>query len=80
MVLRKIIQNVPVNVPVNVPERLAEAMVELISSNPGINRVGLARVMGVNVKTVGRHIAGLGDKVQYRGSPKTGGYYVVEGN
>ena len=80
VVLRKMVQDVPVNVPVNVPERLAEAMIELISANPGINRIGLARILGVNVKTVGRHIAGLAGKVEYRGSPKTGGYYVVEGN
>ena len=76
MVLHKVMHNVPVNVP----ERLAEAIIELVSANPGIKRVGLARALGVNVKTIGRHVAGLGNKVQYRGSPKKGGYYVVEEN
>lgn len=80
VVLHKVIKDVPVNVPVNVPERLAEAMIELISANPGINRIRLARILGVNVKTVGRNIAGLSGKVEYRGSPKTGGYYVVGSN
>ena len=55
-------------------------MIELTSENPGINRIRLARILGVNVKTVGRNIAGLFDKVEYRGSPKTGGYYVVDSN
>ena len=80
VVLHKVIKDVPVNVPVNVPERLAEAMIELISANPGINRIRLARILGVNVKTVGRNITGLAGKVEYRGSPKTGGYYVVDSN
>ncbi len=64
---------VPLNVPLNVP--LTDKLVALVKTHPGINRKNLARELGVADKTVDRAISSLKEKIERRGSKKTGGYY-----
>ena len=64
---------VPLNVPLNVP--LTDKLVALVKNHPGINRKNLARELGVADKTVDRAISSLKEKIERRGSKKTGGYY-----
>ena len=72
--------SVPVNVPVNVPVRasLAEQIYALVKEHPGLNRISIAEMIGVDVRTVGRQVSVLRGRIEFRGSPKTGGYYVVK--
>lgn len=84
--------NAPVSVPVSVPVNdsvndsvnvlvkvsLAEQIYALIQERPGLNRVLIAEMIGVDVRTVGRKVSALRGRIEFRGAPKTGGYYVVE--
>lgn len=72
--------NVPINVPVNISGRGArrEAVFRLISDHPGIDRREMAKILNVDVKTIGRQVSLLRGKVEFRGAPKTGGYFVKE--
>ena len=72
--------SVPVNVPVNVPVRasLAEQIYALVKEHPGLNRISIAEMIGVDVRTVGRQVSALRGRIEFRGAPKTGGYYVVK--
>ena len=71
--------NVPVNVPIDVPinETTTGKVLSAIKQSPGINRTQLAKLLKVDVKTIGRAIAALSDSVEHRGSKKTGGYYLI---
>ena len=71
--------NVPINVPVNVPVKasLAEQIYALVKEHPGLNRVSIAEMMRVDVRTVGRQVSALRGRIEFRGAPKTGGYYAV---
>ena len=68
------LKDVPINVPINVP--IKDRVFIAISGHPGLNRVQLAEMLSVNVKSVGRALEDLGDKVEHRGSKKSGGYFV----
>jgi len=70
--------DVPVNVPVNVPVKLSTVTLveQMIRQNPGINRKRLSAMCGLSEKTIGRQVKLLSDKVEFRGAPKTGGYFV----
>ena len=75
--------DVPVNIPLNdenvlVNDSLCEKIVELVAVNPGINRVELARRLSVTVRTIGRLVTELQGKIEFRGAPKNGGYYIME--
>ena len=72
--------SVPVNVPVNVSVKtsLAEQIYILVNEHPGLNRVSLAEMIGVDVRTVGRQVSALRGRIESRGAPKTGGYYVMK--
>ena len=72
--------NVPVNVPINVPVKasLAEQIYALVKEHPGLNRISIAEMIGVDVRTVGRQVSALRGRIEFRGAPKTGGYYVVK--
>lgn len=72
--------NVPVIVPVNVPVKstMQEQVFEAVVANPGINRVAIAKRLDVNVRTVGRLVSLLKGRIEFRGAPKTGGYYCIE--
>jgi len=78
--------SVPVNVPVNVPVTVlvgqgssltAQRVEQTIRENPGVNRKRLAVLFGVSEKTVGRLVNRLRGRIEFRGAPKTGGYYAV---
>ncbi len=70
--------NVSLNVPLNVP--LNERVIGLVHENPGIQRKELAVFLDVTEKTVGRYLSDLisGNKIERRGSKKTGGYWIAE--
>ena len=72
--------SVPVNVPVNVSVKtsLAEQIYALVKEHPGLNRISIAEMIGVDVRTVGRQVSVLRGRIEFRGAPKTGGYYVVK--
>ena len=74
-IYRKAHNNVPVNVPVK--NEVREKILSAVASSPGINRVALAKLIGVDVKTVGRHLLALRGSVEFRGAPKNGGYFIV---
>ena len=69
----------PVNGLVNVPVKasLAEQIYALVKERPGMNRVSIAEMMRVDVRTVGRQVSALRGRIEFRGAPKTGGYYAV---
>ncbi len=69
--------NVPVNVPTNVSEKASEQMLQLVRKNPGINRIALAKLMGVSIKTIGRYAVQLKGHIKFEGALKTGGYFEV---
>lgn len=72
--------NVPVNVSVNVPVKvsLTEQIYALIKDNPGLNRISIAERLGVEVRTVARHLSLLRGRIEFRGAPKTGGYWHID--
>ena len=72
--------SVPVNVPVNVSVKtsLAEQIYALVKEHPGLNRISIADMIGVDVRTVGRQVSALRGRIEFRGAPKTGGYYVMK--
>ena len=67
-------KDVPINVPINVP--IKDRVFIAVSGHPGLNRVRLAEMLSVDVKSIGRALADLGDRVEHRGSKKSGGYFV----
>ena len=50
---------------------------KVIKANPGLQRKGIALIVGKSVPTIDRHIAILVKKslVEHRDADKTGGYY-----
>jgi len=70
------IADVGVNVGVNVGVKIFE----YIRLHPGCRANVIAEIVGTTVRTVERHIRQLREqgKIEFRGAPKTGGYYVCE--
>ena len=66
----------------NPDDAINDAINEAIKLSPGIKRAKLIRIVGKSKATVERCLSSLKEqgKIEYRGSNKTGGYYVVEGN
>ena len=79
-IYRNVKVGVPVNVPVNVPVKvsLTEQIYALIKDNPGLNRILIAERLGVEVRTVARHLSLLRGRIEFRGAPKTGGYWDID--
>ena len=50
----------------------------IVRSNPGIKRKDISNISGKSLPTIDRHIDVLTEDglIEYRGSRKTGGYYV----
>ena len=74
--------NVPHDVPHDVPHENSiqsrqERIIELVKMNPGITRELMAKLLGVNTKTVGRELAKMKDKVVYKGSGNHGHWEVI---
>lgn len=71
------------NVPHDVPHEKGEKsrqehIIELVRMNPGITRELMAKLLGVNAKTIGRELAKMKDKITYRGSGNHGHWEVIE--
>ena len=67
--------NGPVKGPVNGPERLFV----IIKLNPGLRKTALAELSGLSAMTVKRYVETvLAKRIEFRGAPKTGGYYCKE--
>lgn len=67
--------NGPVKGPVNGPERLFV----IIKLNPGLRKTALAELSGLSARTVKRYVETvLAKRIEFRGAPKTGGYYCKE--
>ena len=61
--------------PVNGPERLFV----IIKQNPGLRKTALAELSGLSARTVKRYVETvLAKRIEFRGAPKTGGYYCKE--
>ena len=56
-------------------------MREFIRRTPGLQTPQISKAIGVTVKTLENWLKGLRakNKIQFRGSPKTGGYRAIEG-
>ncbi len=67
------ISDVGVNVGVNVGVKI----LEYIRRHPGCQTNAVAEAVGTTTRTVERHIRQLREqeKIEFRGAPKTGGYY-----
>ena len=63
----------PVIDPVNDGVR---SVLDVIANHPGIRRNAIAKLLGVSDATGKRRIKLFGHKVEFRGAPKNGGYYV----
>ena len=65
----------PVNDPVN---DVLKDILELIKSNPGIKKTAIITHVGRSRATLTRYLKQLMDKnlIEYKGSYKTGGYYL----
>ena len=71
----------PVNCPVKGEDDIATQLIAIIRANPGINKMALSKISGVNIRTVKRWIEErLRGKIEFRGAPKNGGYYLTSSN
>ena len=71
--------NGPVNGPVNGLVNQSRSLLNFIRKNPGLRKNQIACMTGMTERTVKRYIAEcLNGSVEFRGAPKTGGYYVIE--
>ena len=69
----------PVNDPVNDPIKgVLKDVLEIIKSNPGIQKPAIAAHIGKSEATAKRYLKQLLEQnlIEYRGSNKTGGYYL----
>ena len=83
--------NDPVNDPVKIENNLkktgsdpvndpVKSVFLAICENPGINAPSMAALIGKSLPTVKRAVSKLKElqKIEFRGTPKTGGYYSIE--
>lgn len=70
-------QDEPMDDPLNDP--IKQTVLNLVQTTPGLNREQIAVRLGKSVATAKRALAALvtANKVEHRGSKKTGGYYIV---
>ena len=65
-----------VNGPVKGPVTGADRLLGIIRQNPGLRKAALADLSGLSMRTVKRYVETVLVKhVEFRGAPKTGGYY-----
>ena len=67
-------------VGVNVGVSVGVKILDYIRSHPGCRANVIAEAFGTTTRTVERHIRLLREqgKIEFRGAPKTGGYFVCE--
>lgn len=58
------------------PSDREQLILEFIKSNPGCSAVIISESLSIPLRSVQRAIASISDKVEHRGSSKTGGYYL----
>ena len=60
------------------PEKMDDATFDVVASNPGIKREGVFLQLRTSIRSVERSLnrLKLANKIEYRGSRKTGGWYV----
>ncbi len=76
-------ENVPHNVLHDVPhdgsvKSRQERIIELVRINPGMTRELMAKLLGLNPKTIGRELAKMKDRVVYRGSGNHGHWELLD--
>ena len=70
--------NVPVNVPANVPvSNEVSKFIGFVRAKPGRRTEFYAKEMGKTRRTIKRYVV-LAKCIEFRGAPKTGGYYCKE--
>lgn len=66
----------PIKDPINPEQDTLEARVfTYIQAHPGKKRTDISGALGVSISTVKRALEMLANRIEYRGSKKTGGYY-----
>ena len=65
----------PINGPINGP--IKDRVVKYIQQHPGCKQHEMVKELGFTQRTLKRMLAELFDKIEYRGSKKTGGYYAL---
>ena len=55
-----------------------QSIVDFVENNPGSSAVVISRELNIPLRTVQRELASLSDKIEHKGSSKTGGYYLRE--
>lgn len=56
------------------------ALLEAIKANPGKRVLELANLIGLSQRTIERYLKNnLSVQVEFRGAPKNGGYYCIDG-
>ncbi len=80
VILRKALTDGGVNGGVNGGVSSPEDLVQLISTQPGLNTSELVRLSEKSQRTVERWLQQLKaeQKIEFRGAPKTGGYYAMK--
>ena len=69
----------PVSGPVNGPVNQIQSLLDFIRDNPGLRKKTIASKIGMSERSVKRYIEEyLNGIVEFRGAPKTGGYYVAK--
>ena len=59
-------------------DTLNDRIISLVRQSPGVCRPDLISALGVSESTIARCMRNLRDTIEFRGAPKTGGYYVKE--
>ena len=53
-----------------------QAIIDFVEAKPGSSAVIISRELGIPLRTVQRELASLSDRIEHKGSSKTGGYYL----
>ena len=55
----------------------SERIFAILKNCPGVRRPELQKLTGWSARTVARAISELSGRIEFRGAPKTGGYYIL---
>ena len=53
-----------------------EEILKYIHKHQGANRTEISNALNIPIRTVSRYLKILSDKIEFRGAPKTGGYFI----
>ena len=73
----------PITEPIHEPvkfgkESIPARVLEHVRQHPGEKRDDIVEALGIPLSTVGSALKTLGERVEYRGSKRTGGYYAKD--